>query len=172
MTTNLVDSQLLLGSGEPVMFRLNWKRPTGDFLSHLRFALLQAKSDGQKEFFYTHDFGIPVGINPVVEALPHDTRVFYAIRAGHRRRFSRIVRRPLASRTQYLTVILKRIAETEYLLLTAYYGPKRPREVDDHGGDPESREYWSRHGFASQFVELTDTYRSNCPWGSPLEKTA
>lgn len=155
-------SEWVLASGQRVVDRHNSHLHTG-VKPLIDKAASQVSMSSQDHLEVTIDFAGPVGLNNVV-GTNDDDFVFYAQRPG-RKGLSRFVmgRRPEVT-NQVTLVLHKAQEENTYILLTAWVGPKAPREPWDQFATPDSRGWWNTHAFTTREPHDHSTLTETCPW--------
>ncbi len=110
-----------------------------------------------------HGMGDVVGTTDLVTT-DEDDEIVYAKRP-RRQMYSRFVKGKEPTPTSWITIALRKTAEREYMLYTAFVGRNTPSFP---GGDylPEqSKQFWSNHAlvWGSQEV-IPGSERMDCPW--------
>jgi len=126
-----------------------------DFLKHQSFH--------EKEISIEHDTGHIVGKMDLVETDSKD-EIVYAIRQN-RDIYTRFVKNREPVPTSYLTVILRKDNENNYILWSTWIGRLVPMSPGNPDSTPESKLFWDKHAlvFGRQPIienTLTDKY----PW--------
>jgi hypothetical protein len=110
-----------------------------------------------------HNMGRTIGYDFVV-ATDDTSKVFYAkiIRDDV---YTRFVRDPKPASTQFLTLTLKRVATSDYELLSVAVGkagPPRPGSPDETA---ESKAFWAHHAYVLDKESLqAPTITKDCPY--------
>lgn len=129
-------------------------------------ALQLVEPQDSNNFDYTHDFGITIGESICVPT-DNGSDVVYAKRP-HRQGLTRFVRGVAPIPVTVLTVVLKRDRQCEdeqYILVTAYIGPKAPPEPWDKHATKESIDFWNTHALVwGSLPVLEGTETVECPW--------
>jgi hypothetical protein len=133
-----------LASGEVVIDRpRSHLKDDPTLTEYLPQALERMRSEEREFISDTVDFGTLIGTTDCVEVTEHD-EVFLAQRSG-RKGPSRFVLNRLPEPSSELSVVLKKVADKKYILITAYVGPLAGPEPWDQNATPESNQFWKRH---------------------------
>lgn len=112
---------------------------------------------------YTHDFKKEIGKSICVETVDGDC-VIYA-RRPQRHGYTRFVKNRNPESSSLFTIVLKKMREEAYLLVTAYVGSKAPPEPWDKSADESSLPFWQRHALVWSSVPVVEgTETPECPW--------
>ncbi len=113
---------------------------------------------------FNTDMGRVVGEKDLVETKDGDD-VFYAKRPN-REKYTRFVRNKSAVPTNFITIELRKVNDTEYDIFTAFIGeltPSFPTGKDDR--NQKNRDFWNSHALVvgNQGV-VPGSETTECPW--------
>ena len=161
-SANIHKGQWQLGSGEQVFDRPDRHIHSGT-QPFLAAALAYISSQGRGFIAEDVDFGIGIGETICVETRAGDD-ILFAQRVG-RGGLSRFVRNRGSEPTSHVAVVLKRIPEGSYELLSAYLGQLSQPEPWDKHATKESLEFWLKHALCWGHEETVPGIETKvCPW--------
>lgn len=121
-------------------------------------------SDERDVFVEEVDLGRVVGENIRIETIDAD-EIVYAIRPG-RGGHTRFVKNRTPESCSSVVVILERLENGDYKVITAFIGTRCPAEPWNHPwSDKTSLPYWRRHALVWGYEEVVKgTETTECPW--------
>ena len=156
--------QWQLGSGEQVFDRADSHVATHPTVhSLLGEALSRIHSEGRGSIVEEVDFGRVVGESICVETRKGDEIVF--ARRPRRAGLTRFVKNRQAEPTSRVSVVLFRLPNGNYELITAYVGALAEPEPWDDDATQKSLEFWLWHALCWGYEETVGgTETKICPW--------
>lgn len=157
-----------LGSGETVYRSMPHAEVPFEALRLLPAALRRVVSNGRPHFVAAVQFDQTIGETVVVPITIAD-EVVYLQRIGRTGHSAFVLRRQPVP-TNELTMILHRRRDTQYELVTAFFGSRSEREpwdphiVSDHERQ-RALEFWRSHAFVhGSLPVVAGSGLSDCPW--------
>lgn len=151
-----------LWSGELVVDRHQSHLHQG-VVSLLPEALTRIDSRGRLFLVEEVDFDRPIGQLICVVTGPGDEIVF--AKRPKRLGFSRFVVNRHTEESSKLTVVLRAGSSGEYVIVTAFVGPRAEPEPWDGNATANSRAFWSSHALIWGCEETVPGTETNvCPW--------
>jgi hypothetical protein len=114
-------------------------------------------------FRMNFDMGEIVGKTDLIETTDAD-EIVYAMRPL-RQVYSRFVKNKKSIPTSWITIDLRKAAEKEYYLYTAFVGKLTPSFPGGNYLPEHSKEFWSKHALVWESQDVVSgTETKECPW--------
>lgn len=110
-----------------------------------------------------HDFGRNIGNSDVVKTTEKDT-ILYAKRIKHDT-FSRFVKRRTSAPSPFISIVLKKDSDGEYVLYDTWVGKLAPPFPGAEDATDESKAYWEEHALVLEGQPIqVRTLTKTCPY--------